>query len=306
MKNVLVTGGAGFIGSHLVDELIRNNYDVSIIDNLSRGYYKNINSKAILNKIDIRDLKNTNDVFSKFKPDIVFHMAAISSISASDGAEIESVNVLGTNNILKACIKNNINRLVFSSSAAIYGNPDEIPTSENQKPKPLSKYGISKFGAEINIVDFCKKYKLKYSILRYSNVYGPRQQHDNEGGVVSIFSNNIISSQPVSIYSNGKQTRDFIFVKDVVEANILSSQNNLPNFISNISTMEETSILALLNLIEKTTNISVEVAFKEGRPGEINRSCLNNQFANRFLGWHSSTTLPIGIKKTLDKMKTNE
>lgn len=270
---IIVTGGAGFIGSHLVNFLVKKKFEILVIDNLSNR-----------NKIDIRDNKKINNCFKEFSPDYVFHLAAITSKSLTNAKEVKEVNVLGTTNILKACIKNNVKKIIFSSSAAVYGNAEKFPIKENQKLSPINPYGISKADAEQNILSYSKKYNLNYSILRYSNVYGPGQRSDSEGGVVSIFSNNIFLSKKIIVYGNGAQTRDFIYIDDVIRANYLSMLSPA-NFIANVSTGNETSVLNLIKIIEKKLDKKANIIYKPAKEGEIERSCLDNSLIKRKIKW---------------------
>lgn len=305
MNNILVTGGAGFIGSHLVNSLIRNGYEVLVIDNLSKGSRENVNIKAHFEQTDIRNRGKLNDIFKKFKPDYVFHLAAISSLFSKNSKEMKEVNVLGTTNVLEVSRQNNVKRIIFSSSAAVYGNSSKFPTKENQQLKPISGYGISKLEAESKIVSFSKKFGLSYVILRYSNVYGPGQQYDNEGGVVSIFCNRIILSESVEIYGIGKQTRDFVNIYDVVKANLLLVQESPVNFIANVSTAKEVKINTLLTLIEKVSLKKANVILKPPRDGEINRSCLANSFVRKVLRWQPSVSLSQGVEDTYQFLMSN-
>jgi UDP-glucose 4-epimerase len=298
MDKILVTGGAGFIGSHLTNSLIRSGYRVMVVDNLSKGIRESINKKALFEKIDIRDLGRLNNVFKKFGPDHVFHLAAISSLSPGDVQEIEDVNVSGTENVLEASIKAKAKKVIFSSSAAVYGNALRFPTDENQMLNPISEYGISKAKAESKIISLSKRLGLNYAILRFSNVYGPEQRYDNEGGVVSIFCSRVIASKPVEIYGTGEQKRDFIYVEDIIRASLLIVQKNPINFIANISTANETKINELLALIEKMSYKKVDIILKSLRGGEINRSSLDNSFIKKLIGWKPNILLPMGVQKT--------
>lgn len=305
MENVLVTGGAGFIGSHLVDMLIRKGYRVLVVDNLSKGSREDVNIKARFEKIDIRDQEKLNNVFKEFEPNNVFHLAAISSLSSKDTQEIQDVNVFGTRNVLEACIKTGVNKIIFSSSAAVYGQALKFPTDENQRLNPISKYGISKVKSESEVASLSERSGLNYAILRFSNVYGPRQRYDNEGGVVSIFCNNIITSTTIEIYGTGEQTRDFIYIDDVIKA-IFSSVKETPiNFIANVSTAKEVTINNLLTLIEKVSLIKANFILKPSRDGEIDRSCLDNISIRELLGWRPSIPLLQGIENTYQFLTSN-
>jgi len=281
----------------LINFLIKKGFEVLVIDNLSKGDKNNINPKASFEKLDIRESDKINKCFGKFSPNFVFHLAAITSKSPSDTKEIKEVNVLGTSNILKACVKNHVNKIVFSSSGAVYGEATKFPIKENQKLSPLNPYGFSKTAAESRILSYSQKYNLKSSILRYSNVYGPGQRYDSEGGVISIFCNNVILSKEIIIYGDGLQTRDFIYIDDVTKANYLSILSPA-NFIANVSTGKETSILNLIKIIEKMSRKKIKTKFKPINASEIMKSCLDNSFIKQKIGWEPKTKLEEGIIKT--------
>lgn len=291
IKKVIVTGGAGFIGSHLVDFLIKKNFKVLIIDNLSYGSRKNLNPKALFKKLDIRNASKIYKCFREFSPDFVVHLAGVTSKSPSDKNKVFQTNVLGTTNILKACVKNKVKKIIFASSAAVYGNTNKFPIKETQKILPINPYGLSKAKAESQILSYHKKHDLNYSILRYSNVYGPRQKHNSEGGVISIFCKMAKLSKKVLIYGDGRQTRDFVFINDVTRANYLSLLSP-KSFTANISSEKETRILDLIKIIEKISKKKIRIIFKPAKKGEIKRSCLNNSFSK------SKTKLEAGIRKT--------
>lgn len=294
---VIVTGGAGFIGSHLVDFLVKKDFEVLVIDNLSWGDKKNLNSKALFRKLDIKNGDKINKCFREFLPDFVVHLAAITSKSSSDTKKVFQTNILGTTNILKACVRNKVKKIVFASSAAVYGNTTRFPTDENQKLSPINPYGFSKAEAESQILTYRQKCNLNYSILRYSNVYGPRQRDDTEGGVISIFCHRSLSSKSIIVYGDGRQTRDFIYIDDVTKANYLSIVSPT-NFIANVSTNKETGILDLVKIIEKVSRKKIKAVFKPGKKGEIKKSCLDNSFVKQKLGWKPKTKLEGGIRKT--------
>ncbi len=288
---MVVTGGAGFIGSHLVDYLIKKRFEVLVIDNLSSGSRKNLNPKASFNKLDVNNKNQVNQCFRKFLPDYVVHLAGIISKSPPDTKIVKKVNVGGTINILNACVINKVKKIIFSSSAAVYGETNKFPTDENQKLSPINPYGMSKAEAESEILSFSQKYDLNYAILRYSNVYGPRQKDNSEGGVISIFCKNIGLSKNVIVYGNGRQTRDFIYIDDVTKANHLSMISPV-SFIANVGTTKETSVLSLVKVIEKISQKKMKIIFRPAKKGEIRRSCLNNYFIK------PRTRLEAGIRKT--------
>jgi len=307
---VLISGGAGFIGSHLADALVEKNYSVSILDNFSSGKEENI--KAIKNKIelihgDILDkellLKATKNV------DYVFHLAAQTSVveSIKDPLKTFEINTKGTRFLFYACAKNKVKKVIFASSAAVYGDNLKLPKKESFKPSPISAYGLSKYMAEKLSNLFYKKTKLKIISLRYFNVYGPRQdEKSNYAGVISKFISSILKNQQPIVFGDGTQTRDFVYVKDVVKANLLAMEKeNLNNDIINIASSKPTSILDLIKTINKLTNKTIEPIFKEAREGEIKHSYASIEKAKKVLGFKPEYDLQKGLKETIEWYKKN-
>ena len=219
--NILVTGGAGFIGSPIVDKLIDNEHNVIVVDNLSTGTINNVNKSANFIQGSIIDREFIESIISKYKPDCVIHHAAQIDVQRSieDPTFDCDTNIRGTLNILNSCVKNNVSKIIYASSAAVYGNPNYLPIDENHSINPMSYYGISKFTPEMYIKVYSNMFDIKYTIFRYSNVYGPRQVSKGEGGVVSIFIDKMLMNQSPYIYGDGQHTRDFIYVKDIANAN---------------------------------------------------------------------------------------
>lgn len=312
MNKILVTGGAGFIGSHLVDSLIEKKFKVVIVDNLTSGDIRNVNKKANFYKVDICSSK-ARDIIFKEKPLVIFHLAAFTNVrdSIKNPQKDYRVNVLGSLNIIEAFLTVNRKRLdkaffIFSSSGgAIYGDALHIPTSETYPPHPLSPYGINKLTVE-NYLDFYYKvYGLRYTALRYSNVYGPRQNTKGEAGVVAIFLDRLIHNRKPIIFGDGSQTRDFVYVGDVVKAN-LNALKFKKLGIFNIGTARETSIYSLFSLIKKITKIKSNPIYKPPFKGEVTRSCLDYRKARRLLGWSPKISLEKGIKITFEWYKSHK
>lgn len=297
---VLVTGGAGFIGSHVVDLLIENGYEVVIVDNLSTGKEEFINEKAIFYKKDITD-DDLYEIFEKEKPDYVIHQAAQIDVQKSiDNPVFDAkVNVLGTVNLLECCRKSGVKKTVYASSAAVYGNPEYLPIDEGHRINPISYYGISKHTPEHYFEVYRQLYDLKYTILRYANVYGIRQDPKGEGGVISIFIDKMLKGEMPVIFGDGNQTRDFVYVKDVAKANLLALEKG-DNEIVNISTNKPTSINELVDLMNKIMNTSLEPVYKEPRKGDIVHSYLDNKKALDVLGWKPEYSLEEGLKETIE------
>ncbi len=305
--NILVTGGAGFIGSHVVDKYINAGHNVTVIDNLYSGKKENLNPKAKFYNIDIRD-KDIPKILEKEKIDIINHHAAqISVPESTEKPEFDAdINIIGTINLLKAAVLKDIKRFIFSSTGgAIYGDTDYYPYGEDAIPFPLSPYAVSKLSAEHYIRYFSDSYLLKYVILRYSNVYGPRQIPQGEAGVVSIFIDKMKKDETVFIYNfpddEDGMIRDYVYVKDVARANLLALTKG-DNQEINISTNKEIKTLELYMSIKKAINSKSEYKIYPPRPGDIRRSCLKNQKALEILGWQPEFDIEEGI---LDMVKND-
>jgi len=296
---ILVTGGAGFIGSHVVDKLLQENYQVVIMDNLSTGLEANINSAATFINMDIR----SNEVLALFMAeqfDSVIHLAAQTMVNKSlENPDYDcDVNISGTVNILEACRKTNVKRVVFSSTAATYGNVTDLPVLENSFTNPTSFYGLSKLTCENYLSLYHKVYGLSYVVLRYANVYGERQGDGGEGGVVSIFTRKIHQGEPVQIFGDGNQTRDFIYVGDIANANYQALVSTHANNIYNISTQTETTLNTLIEYMGKVAGKPVKKVYGEIREGDIYKSFLSNAAAKQNLNWQPSMPLLDGLSKT--------
>lgn len=301
---VIVTGGAGFIGSNLVDLLVKKGMEVVIIDDLSSGNIANVNKRASILKTDILDRKKIIKIFNQVKPRYVFHLAAKTKTYNSDKEKkiMNDVNITGLKNVLNSCIKNKVHKFIFSSSAGVYGNFNNGSISEASTTNPISEYGNSKLMGEKLILQASKKFDLNYSILRYSNVYGLRQKDTNEGGVISIFCSRVRSNKSVTIFGTGEQTRDFVYVADVVRATVLSSVLN-ENIIMNISTNTETSLNKLLSLIEVVSNVEMSKKYLKIKPDDILRSKLSNNLAKEKLNWKPKIELNQGLRIILEDLR---
>lgn len=304
---VLVTGGAGFIGSHIVDKLLKEGCEVVIIDDLSTGLRENINSGAKFIEMDIRS-EQLNCLFSEYQFDYVIHQAAQTMVPKS--LELPyydcDVNIAGTVNVLEACRKNNVKRIVFASTAAVYGDETDIPIKETANPKPQSFYGLSKLTVEKYLDLYKRHFGLDYIILRYANVYGERQGDSGEGGVISIFTRKMLTKEPVIVFGDGEQTRDFIYVGDIASANYQALSTPHANRVYNISTQTETSVNTLLELLAKISGNTVERFYGETREGDIYRSSLSNLQACQNLQWRPSTTLVDGLSRTYDSLSDSK
>ncbi|WP_457750862.1 SDR family oxidoreductase [Thermococcus sp.] len=300
MKNklVVVTGGAGFIGSHIAWELIKDN-EVVIIDNLYTGKGENVPPGAKLIKADVRDYDAIAELISN--ADYVFHEAAQVSVveSIREPVLTEEVNVLGTLNILKALLEGH-GKLIFASSAAVYGDNPNLPLKETERPRPLSPYGVTKASVEEYLRVYNGLYGLPLVALRYFNVFGPRQSANQYAGVISIFIKRALAGEPLVIYGDGKQTRDFIYVKDVVKANLLVAESKRANGrVFNVATGKQTSILELAMKIVEITGSTSSIIFDKPRPGDIRHS-LADITEIRQLGFEPEWSIEEGLKKTAE------
>jgi len=293
---IAVIGGLGFIGSHIVDLLIQNNHEVVIYDNLSTGNIDNKNDKAKVYIGDILDVSDLNTFFLRTKPDVVCHHAAQIDVQTSmKQPKVDAnINIMGTINILDMCVKHNVKRIVYASSAAIYGNPEYLGVDEKHPLNSESFYGLSKAVPEQYIRLYEKNNGLSYGIVRYANVYGPRQKSEGEGGVVAIFTNKMKKKLDCNIYGDGNQTRDFIYVKDIAKANLLAI-NSDKIFTVNISTNKEITINALYEIMSECYQYHKKPIYKIGRPGDIIKSYLDNTKAKEILKFSPSYSVKEGI-----------
>lgn len=308
---IVVTGGAGFIGSHIVDSYISKGHDVTVIDDFSSGNPENINTSAKFIESSIGD-SNIEDLWRMERFDIISHHAAQIDVrtSTKDPARDANINIVEAVRFLKWGIENGVKKIIFASTGgAIYGEPDiknipgEIPMpNENHKIAPLAPYGLSKYCFEKYIDYFHLSNDLNYTILRYGNVYGPRQDPHGEAGVVAIFAENLLNGSLPIIFGDGNQTRDFIFVGDIVRANLLALQSGNKN-IFNIGTGRETSVNKILAVLQNTIGTNVEPIYKEARLDEVYRIALNCQKAGKTLNWQAETSLEEGLLKTAEFFK---
>ena len=297
----LVTGGAGFIGSHLQDRLIKDGHQVVVIDNLSTGKRENLNPKAKFYKIDICSSR-ISQIFRKEKPEIVFHYAAQIDVRKSVESPIEDakINILGTLNLLENCKKYKVKKFIFASTGgAIYGDAGIIPTPENYPEFPLSPYGIEKLVAEKYLNYYYKVSGLPYIALRLANVYGLRQNSQGEAGVIAIFCDKMLSKKQPIINGSGRQTRDFVFVGDVVEANILALKKNKIG-IFNIGTAKETNVNTIFKKLKELTGSKCKEIYGPALLGEQKRSCLDFLKVKKELNWQPKHSLDKGLNKTVE------
>ena len=305
--NVLVTGGAGFIGSHLVDRFIADGHTVAAVDILATGKRANVNPQAALYEIDIRS-PALAAAFEAARPEVVFHVAAHASVSESvrDPMHDAEVNVLGTLNVLQQCAAYGVGRFVFSSTGgALYGEPERLPADEEHPVSPLSPYGASKAAAEAYVQTHCALSGIRYTILRYGNVYGPRQDPFGEAGVVAIFANAMMRGQPPTIFGDGSHERDYVYVDDVVRANVLALAQ-AEDGVYNIGTGEGTTVAQVFDALAGVTDYGGSPEHAAERPGDVHRIYLDVRRAERGLGWRAAVSLEEGIRCTVDAMREAE
>ena len=300
-KAALVTGGAGFIGSHLVDCLIGNGYHVAVVDNLSSGKLRNVNPAATFYHQDITQA-SLQEIFQRENPDIVFHLAAQISVTESsrDPLTDGETNVIGTLRLLEASRRSGVEKFIYSSTGgALYGDPLANPCSEETLIDPLSPYGMSKFLGEKYVELYYRLHQVNYTILRYGNVYGPRQDPHGEAGVIAIFSQAMCDGRQPQIYGTGDQERDFVFVQDVVRANMLAIEDG-DRTIYNIGTGIGTSINELFMELRQITSYKWDAEHMPARPGEVYKIYLNSDKAFSELGWGPKSDLIEGLEKTIE------
>ena len=305
---ILVTGGAGFIASNIVDAYIKEGHQISIIDNLSAGKKANINEEAKFYNADIRDTKEVKRIFEKGKFDIVNHHAAQIDVRKSVAEPVfdAQVNILGTLNILENCHKHEVKKVIFASSGGVmYGEcKEDILPDEKSDARPLSPYGVTKLGVEYYLKYYQATYNVKYTILRYGNVYGSRQDPFGEAGVVAIFSQAMLKNKDIFIFGDGEQLRDYVYVGDVVGANLLSL-NSGDDEIFNIGTGKTSSVNQLFNELKGITNYDKGPIYKPARTGELFRSALNVNKAKEKLDWVAKTSFNKGLSNTLNWFKNS-
>jgi UDP-glucose 4-epimerase len=302
---VLVTGGAGFIGSHLVDRLVLEGHEAVVVDNLVTGKRRNINRAARFYKVDIQNWR-LERVFRNERPNVVMHLAAQMDVrkSVEDPMYDAQVNVLGTLNVLQQAVQHGVRKVVFSSSGgAIYGEQETYPAPETHVTKPLSPYGLSKLCGEQYLSYYQRVSGLQVVSLRYANVYGPRQDPEGEAGVVAIFIQKMLNNEQAVINGNGRQTRDFVFVEDVVEANLaMMGQESQGTY--NVGTGVETSINDLFRILVQHTGSACKEIHGPAKKGEQARSVIDNTKLRHEMSWEPKADLSEGLKKTVEYFRS--
>ena len=304
-RKVLVTGGAGFIGSTLVDRLLAEGFSVAVVDDLSNGRREYLNPDARFYQVGLTDPKLAG-VFAKERPAYVFHLAAHidARVSVADPIHDAEVNVHGSLRVLEACVAIGVKKLIFASSGgAIYHDTRHFPTQETEAPSPLTPYGISKLAFEHYLKAARHHFGLEYAALRYANVYGPRQDQKGEGGVIGVFCKMLLEGRRPKIFGDGRQTRDFVYVDDVVEAN-LKALRSPKSGVWHVATGKETDVNAVARMIAEA--FSWKKGFGKGPTpdGDVRRSCLDASKAKKELGWTPEIGIELGIRRTAAWFKT--
>ena len=297
---VLVTGGAGFIGSHLVDALVERGDEVLVVDDLSTGDQRNLNPRARFHRLDIRE-SAAADLVGGERPDVISHHAAQMSVSRSVAEPVfdAEVNVLGSLNLARAAVDAG-SRIVFASTGgALYGDAAVLPTAETAPAWPVSPYGISKLAFEHYLYGFRRQYGLNYAALRYANVYGPRQNPHGEAGVVAIFCEGLLGKRPFKIHGEGTDTRDYVYVDDVVRANLLALDSEVCDHF-NVGTGRQADTNTIYRLVAERMGRPTEVEHGPPRPGDLRASALDASLLERTLGWKPEVSLEEGIAQTVD------
>lgn len=305
---VLVTGGAGFIASHVVDAYVKEGFEVVVVDDLSTGRLSNLNPEVTFYKLDIRS-PQLAEVFKKEKPDYINHHAAQMDVRRSvlDPLFDANVNILGSINLIECAKKFKVKRFIYiSTGGAVFGEPEYLPCDENHPINPICQYGISKHTVEHYLFLYHLNYGLDYVVIRYPNVYGPRQDPCGEAGVVAIFTRAMLRGEQVTINGDGEQARDFVYVKDCARANVLALKTNNINTIYNIGCGQGTTVNEIFTLLKEITGYPRDPIYGPAKIGETRRIYLSAEKARRELGWIPTINLEEGLKQTVEYCQTVE
>ena len=301
---VLVTGGAGFVGSHIVDRLLEQGDDVLVVDDMSTGKRTNLPREARLEEMDIGD-HALPELASSFGPDVITHCAAQAAVpvSMSDPTLDAMTNIVGGINVAKAAVSSGCRRFIYiNTGGALYGEPDYLPCDEDHPVRPISAYGLSKWTME-RYLQILYAGSMRVSVLRLANVFGPRQDPDGEAGVVAIFGQRMLRGEPAIIFGDGEQTRDFVYVQDAVRAHELARHAPEPVTV-NIGSAVPTTVNELFRIMAEESGYRREPVHEAGRPGDVKHLVLANARAKSLLGWAPETSLVDGLRETMDWIRT--
>jgi UDP-glucose 4-epimerase len=302
---LLVTGGAGFIGSHTVDALVARSHDVAVLDDLSSGKREQVNARARFHLADLRDARRVAAVIEQERPAVIYHLAAQMDVrrSVADPAFDAGVNLVGMLNLMEAARTRGLKRVIFASSGgAIYGEQDSFPCDESHPCRPVSPYGVAKLASEQYLFFYQHEYGIGYTAMRYGNVYGPRQDPHGEAGVVAIFCGRLLRDELCTIYGDGRQTRDYVYVGDVAGANLAALEHDSGGAF-NVGTGQETDVNQLYAELARLAGSGKAPAYGAARPGEQRRSVISPARAGRELGWQPKMTLREGLAATFEHFK---
>jgi UDP-glucose 4-epimerase len=304
-ERVLVTGGAGFIGSHIVDAMLAEGHDVAVVDNLCTGRRQQVSPAARFHEADIRDAAALIEIWQQERPSVVCHQAALADVrgSLADPAGYALTNVIGTLNVLEASrLAGSVRKVLFASSGgAIYGDPVDLPARETDPARPLDPYGASKLACEAYLFGYRRTCGIDYCALRYGNVYGPRQDPNGEAGVIAIFAGALLEGRQPVIHGDGMQTRDYVYIDDVVRANMLALAYG--SGVYNIAAERPTDVLTLFRALARATGYAGLPAQGPAKRGEVRHIFLNCGKASRELGWHAEIGLEEGIARTVEEVR---
>jgi UDP-glucose 4-epimerase len=306
MAKILITGGAGFIGSHVAGGYLALGHQVVVIDDLSTGHRENLDERARLIQADLTDAAELERIVAAERPEVVNHHAAQKSVrvSVENPAEDARINVIGSLRLLELCRRQGVGRVIFiSTGGAIYGEAEQIPTPEEYPAWPVSPYGIAKLSVEHYLFYYGQQFGLPYVVLRYANVYGPRQDPLGEAGVVSIFVERLLAGQDCTIYGDGEQTRDYVYVGDVVQANVAALADPIRGTY-NIGTAIETSVNEMYRQLEEVMELKRPARYAPPRPGEQQRSALDIRKAQREMNWRPRVGLRDGLAYTVEYFRS--
>ncbi len=298
---ILVTGGAGFIGSHIVDAFVAAGHQVAVVDNLNTGKLANLNPAATFYQVDIRDAAGLAQVFEQVQPEVISHQAALADVRGSlrEPDAYAEVNIIGSIRLLEAARQHGVHKIVYASTGgAVYGEPQYVPVREDHAINPLDPYGASKHTVEHYLFLYRHNYGLDYASLRYPNVYGPRQDPHGEAGVVAIFTGKMLAGEPCTINGDGTQQRDFVFVGDVARANLLAATNG--SGIYNIGSGVGSDVNAIFDGLKQAAGYTQEALYGPAKLGEVFKIFLDASKARRELGWEATVSVVDGLRRTVE------